>query len=188
MSTKLAVGFPGSEYPRVYAGVAVQPCHGGHWLDLNVLGTRTPTAFMDDELADATAELLAEHGLCVPCGGYGLLAPRPLTRPDDTPAVCPRCQGTGSTRWRIETTTPRPGVLQTRLVRLDDAGVTAEGVLMAPWDGGPLRSGEILLAVCPVCGVGAEEGIHTYEDCRRRLAARKTRIIGIFGGPPASEA
>jgi hypothetical protein len=68
---------------------------------------------------------------------------------------------------------------------------------MVPWLGGPLEPGEALYRSCPVCGATAAEGPHTAEECSRRVAAKKTPILGILssaatltdyfrpaGGPP----
>lgn len=52
---------------------------------------------------------------------------------------------------------------------------------MVPWLGGPLEPGEALYESCPVCGATPAEGTHTYEECSRRVAAKKTPVFGFLG-------
>jgi len=56
-----------------------------------------------------------------------------------------------------------------------------EHALMVPWLGGPLEPGEALYGSCPICAAAASEGPHTAEECARRVAAKKTPVLGFLG-------
>lgn len=89
----------------VAAGRLISRRRNGSWLlSVNVAGNHMSQLYWADELAPATAELAAEHRLCVPCLGYGLTD---ANKGEGT--LCHNCMGSGhqaffSTVTRDETT------------------------------------------------------------------------------------
>lgn len=107
----------------VFAGAVMGAAEGRRpnllWLDLNIVGQRLPQMYGEDEVEDATPELLDAHRLCRPCSGYGLLAVRSSL--DDPGTPCEACRGSGSTQWRTEIARLEDGGIEVRIAQTTEA-------------------------------------------------------------------